>query len=135
MALLKILAQTLILIAIPLVVQGSVKPGKTEDDMEDTVENKALGGILSVGRYIIVICISVGFTCARYSVLTIEHPKGAEYTPPISVTMHCVINLTFQLRTAEITVNYAHMLVVLSVRMRVTWLMHCKGNPHVWMQA
>jgi len=91
-----VLAQTLISIAIPLVMQGEVKPGKTEGDMEYTVQNKALGGILSVGRYIIMICIYVGFTCVIYSVFTIEHPKGAQYTPPISVTMQCVINLTFQ---------------------------------------
>jgi len=41
------------------------------------------------------------------------------------------------LRTAAITVNYAPMLAVLflAMRMRVTWLTQGKGNPPVWMQA
>jgi len=91
-----VLAQTLISIAIPLVMQGNVKKGKAEGDMEYEVENKALGAVLSIVRYVIMICIYVGFSCVIYSIFTIEHPKGAEYTPPISVTMQCVINLTFQ---------------------------------------
>merc|ERR1719454_56032 len=91
-----VLAQTLISIAIPLVMQGNVKKGKTEGDMEYEIENKGLGGILTVVRYVIMICIYVGFSCVIYSIFTIEHPKGSEYTPPISVTMQCVINLTFQ---------------------------------------
>jgi len=91
-----VVAQTLISIVIPLVMQGKVKQGKTEGDMEYTVENSALGGILTFARYIIMICIYVGFSCVIYSVFTIEHPKGSQYTPPISVTMQCVINLTFQ---------------------------------------
>merc|ERR1719453_1061665 len=91
-----VVAQTLISIIIPLVMQGTVKKGKTEGDMVYEVENKALGGILTVVRYIIMICIYVGFSCVIYSIFTIEHPKGPEYTPPISVTMQCVINLTFQ---------------------------------------
>merc|ERR1719482_1667777 len=56
----------------------------------------ALGGILTAARYVIMICIYIGFSCVIYSVFTIQHPKGDEYTPPISVTMQCVINLTFQ---------------------------------------
>ena len=38
----------------------------------------------------------LGFTAAIYSVFTIQHPKGEEYTPPISVTMQCVIKLAVQ---------------------------------------
>ena len=91
-----VLAQTLISNAIPLVLNGSVKRGKAEGDMEYSIENKALGRILSFGRYIIMICIYVGFSYVIYSIFTIEHSKGAEYAPPISVTMQCVINLTFQ---------------------------------------
>jgi hypothetical protein len=91
-----VVAQTLISIIIPLVLNGSVKKGKTEGDMEYTIENKGLGGILSLLRYVIMVCIYVGFSCVIYSIFTIEHPKGPQYTPPISVTMQCVINLTFQ---------------------------------------
>jgi hypothetical protein len=159
-----VLAQTLISIAIPLVLNGSVKKGKAEGDMEYTIENKALGGILSFGRYIIMICIYVGFSCVIYSIFTIEHPKGAEYTPPISVTMQCVINLTFQfffiylmiwvcisvdeftghsfplikntMENALGTVAYCPMLAILFVatRMRALRITNNKGAPPGWAQ-
>ena len=58
-----LLAQILISNAIPLVLNGSVKKGKAEGDMEYSIENKALGRILSFGRYIIMFCIYVGFSC------------------------------------------------------------------------
>merc|ERR1719399_1356998 len=90
-------AQVIISIAVTLVLSGTSEPNpKVEGDMTFKVENKALGGILSVGRYLIMFCIYIGFSCVVYSVFTIQHPKGPEYTPPISVTMQCVINLTFQ---------------------------------------
>jgi len=91
-----LLAQTCLSVAVPLVLQGDVKVGKCEGDMEYNVENKLLGSILAIGRYVMMICIYVGVACVIYSVFTIEHPKGPEYTIPISPTMQCVINLTFQ---------------------------------------
>jgi hypothetical protein len=91
-----LLAQTIFSVAVPLVLQGNVKVGKCEGDMEYEVENKMLGSILAIGRYVMMICIYVGVGCVIYSIFTIEHPKGPEYTIPISPTMQCVINLTFQ---------------------------------------
>jgi hypothetical protein len=91
-----LLAQTIFSVAVPLVLQGNVKVGKCEGDMEYEIENKMLGSILAIGRYVMMICIYVGVGCIIYSVFTIEHPKGPEYTIPISPTMQCVINLTFQ---------------------------------------
>jgi hypothetical protein len=91
-----LLAQTLCSVAVPLVLQGDVKQGKVEGDMEYEVENKALGSILAIGRYVMMICIYVGVGCVIYSIFTIQHPKGPEYTIPISPTMQCVINMTFQ---------------------------------------
>merc|ERR1719387_2945988 len=66
--------------------------------MKYTVEgtNAAIGGVLTVVRFLIMVCIYVGFSCVIYSIFTIEHPMGPQYTPPISVTMKCVINLTVQ---------------------------------------
>merc|ERR1719248_505022 len=91
-----LLAQTLFSVAVPLVLQGEAKVGKCEGDMEYTVENKAFGAILAIGRYVMMICLYIGAGCVIYSIFTIEHPKGPEYTIPISPTMQCVINLTFQ---------------------------------------
>jgi len=91
-----LLAQTICSIAVPLVLQGDVKVGKCEGDMEYNVENKLLGSCLAIGRYVMMICLYVGAGCVVYSIFTIQHPKGPEYTIPISVTMQCVLNFTFQ---------------------------------------
>jgi len=84
---------------IPVVLGGKVKPGKVEGEMEYEVNNMVPGAIMTAVRFLITICIYVGFSCVIYSILTIEHPAGEEYTPPISVTMQCVINLTVQFFT------------------------------------
>jgi hypothetical protein len=159
------LAQVLISIAVTLVLSGTSVPNKdVEGDMTFTVDNKPLGVILSVGRYIIMFCIYVGFTCVIYSIFTIQHPKGDQYTPPISVTMQCVINLTFQfffiylliwvcvtideftgwkwqllintMENMKGTVAYCPMLAILFVgtRMRALLITNNRGAPQGWVQ-
>ena len=62
-------AQVLISIVVTLVLSGTSVPNpKMEDDMTFKGENKALGAILSVGRYLIMFCMHVGFTCVIYSI-------------------------------------------------------------------
>jgi len=158
------LAQVLISIAVPLVLQGKAEVGTTEGDMVYKVENQFLGSALSVGRYVIMLCIYIGFTCVIYSVFTIEHPQGSQHTPPISVTMQCVINLTTQyffvylmiwvgvsikeftgkswllltntMESARGTIQFCPMLSILFVgtRMRALWLTDNKGAPQGWVQ-
>merc|ERR1719453_797817 len=159
------LAQVLISIAVTLVLSGTSEVNKkVEGDMVFKVENKTLGIVLSVARYLIMFCIYIGFTCVIYSVFTIQHPKGDQYTPPISVTMQCVINLTFQfffvyigiwvgisvkeftkfewpllMNTIESmigTVAYCPMLAILFVgtRMRALLITNNKGAPQGWVQ-
>merc|ERR1719231_1247638 len=91
--------QTTLCVVIPVVLGGKVKPGKVEGDMEYEVNNAGLATVLTVVRFCITFCIYVGFACVIYSIFTIEHPQGPQYTPPISVTMQCVINLTVQFFT------------------------------------
>merc|ERR1719393_334100 len=69
--------------------------------MEYEVENKAFGAILAIGRYIMMICLYIGAGCVIYSIFTIQHPKGPEYTIPISPTMQCVINMTLQITDSK----------------------------------
>merc|ERR1719390_284714 len=88
--------QTALCVVIPVVLGGKAKPGKVEGDMEFEVSNTGLATVLTIVRFCITFCIYVGFACVIYSIFTIEHPKGPQYTPPISVTMKCVINLTVQ---------------------------------------
>merc|ERR1719171_3428418 len=133
--------------------------------MEYKVDSFPLvGTILTVGRYVIMFCIYVGFTAVIYSVLTIEHPQGPQYTPPISVTMQCVINLTVQFFTvylmlwiaqtakdfmgwemrrgselmenAKGTIQFCPMLAILFVgtRMRALMITNNKGAPQGWVQ-
>merc|ERR1719160_537891 len=68
-----VLLQTILSVAVPVVMGGSVKRGTTEGDMEYTVENKIAGGILTVCRYLIMLCIYIGFTAVVVSVFTLEH--------------------------------------------------------------
>jgi len=159
-----LLAQTCFSVAVPLVLQGEVKKGKCEGDMEYTVDNKLFGTVLAIGRYVMMICLYIGAGCVIYSIFTIEHPKGPEYTIPISPTMQCVINLTFQfffvyiwiwaaITVKEFTgfewalltqtmenckgvVMFCPMLAILFVgtRMRALMLTDSKGSPQGWCQ-
>jgi len=159
-----LLAQTCFSVAVPIVLQGEVKKGKCEGDMEYTVENKLFGTILAIGRYVMMICLYIGAGCVIYSIFTITHPKGPEYTIPISPTMQCVINLTFQfffvyiwiwaaITVKEFTgfewalmtqtmenctgvVMFCPMLAILFVgtRMRALMLTDSRGSPQGWCQ-
>merc|ERR1719258_360506 len=126
--------------------------------------NSRSRSILAIGRYVMMICIYVGVACVIYSIFTIQHPKGPEYTIPISPTMQCVINLTFQfffvyiwiwaaitikeftgfewalmtqtMENAKGVVFFCPMLAILFVgtRMRALMLTDWKGAPQGWCQ-
>jgi len=159
-----VLAQTCLCIAIPVVLGGKAKKGKVEGDMEYEVNNMVPGIVMTIIRFCITISIYVGFTCVIYSIFTIQHPQGPQYTPPISVTMQCVINLTVQFFTvylglwiaqtvkdflnydlprltelmldAQATVAFCPMLAILFVgtRMRALLITNNKGAPQGWVQ-
>merc|ERR1719301_396228 len=108
--------------------------------------------------------IYLGIVCVIWSVFSIQHPKGKEYTPPISVTMQCVINLTVQfffvytllwicitvkeftgwewhfitnaMENAKGTLAFCPMLSILFVatRLRAMTLTNWKGAPQGWAQ-
>merc|ERR550514_1255377 len=159
-----LLAQTCLCVAIPVLLGGKAKKGKVEGDMEYEVNNVVPGIIMTIIRFCITICIYVGFTCVIYSIFTIQHPQGPQYTPPISVTMQCVINLTVQFFTiylglwiaqtvkdflgyelprltelmedAKATIAFCPMLAILFVgtRMRALMITNNKGAPQGWVQ-
>merc|ERR1719421_436104 len=178
-----LLVQCILAIVIPLVVGGEVKKRKRTrtvrnaqgelekveyddqtGDVQYEVQHETIGKILEVLRWIVMACIYVGFSCVIYSVFTIQHPKGPEYTPPISVTMQCVINLTVQfffvylliwiavtveelmgwdwhfiknpMETAVGTVAFCPMLAILfvGVRMRALRLSNNRGAPQGYVQ-
>merc|ERR1719281_1803851 len=160
-----VMMQCIFAIATPLVLGGSVKKGdKGQGDIEYKVENKAIGSCLMVARWFIMISVYLGIAAVTWSVFAIEHPKGKQYTPPISVTMQCVINLTWQFFTvftmiwicitvkeltgwewhiisnamenAKGTIAFCPMLAILFVgtRMRALQLTNNKGAPQGWAQ-
>merc|ERR550514_365831 len=92
-----VMFQTIFSVAVPLVMAGGkVEKGSTEGDMVYKVENKMLGMCLTGCRYVIMLSIYIGFTAVVVSIFTLAHPKGVQYTPPISPTVQCVMCLTFQ---------------------------------------
>jgi len=97
-----LIVQCIVAITIPLVVQSAkVSKGAVEGDMQFTIgEDKEgtsmLAKSLAVFRWIVMLSIYGAGIAVVCSVFTIEHPDGPEYTPPISPTMQCVINLAFQ---------------------------------------
>merc|ERR1719482_991561 len=160
-----VMVQCILAVAVPLVVGGSVKKGdKGEGDVEYTVNYPILGTCLAVVRFIIMFSVYIGISAVIWSVFSIQHPKGKEYTPPISVTMQCVINLTAQfffvytllwiaitvkeftgwewhfitnaMENAKGTIAFCPMLSILFVatRMRAMTLTNWKGAPQGWAQ-
>merc|ERR1719191_704068 len=159
-----VMFQTIFSVAVPIVMGGTVKKGTTEGDMEYTVSNKVVGLCLTACRYIVMLSIYIGFTAVVVSIFTLEHPNGAEYTPPISPTVQCVLNLTFQfffiylmvwacislrewtnmewplltntMESCMGTVAFCPMLAILFVgtRMRALQMTNNKGAPQGWAQ-
>merc|ERR1719240_1920028 len=147
--------QTALCVVIPVVLGGKAKPGKVEGDMEFEVNNTGIATVLTIARFYITICIYIGFSCVIWSVFTIEHPAGPQYTPPISVTMKCVINLTvqffvcylglwiaqtakdyMQMELPKVTIQFCPMLAILFVgtRMRALLITNNRGAPQGWAQ-
>merc|ERR550537_1325730 len=92
-----LVAQCMVSVAIPLALGGKVIKTKVEGDVQYEVGgNWALVKGLTVFRYLIQLSVYAAATAVVCSVFTIEHPEGKEYTPQVSPTMQCVINLSFQ---------------------------------------
>merc|ERR1719284_904575 len=159
-----VMFQVIFSVAIPIIMSGTVKKGSTEGDMVYEVSNKPIGMCLTAGRYIIMLSIYIGFTAVIVSIFTLAHPKGVEFTPPISPTVRCVMCLTFQfffiylmvwacislrewtgmewplltntMESAMGTVAFCPMLAILFVgtRMRALQMTNNKGAPQGWAQ-
>merc|ERR1719428_466610 len=119
-----VMIQCILAIAVPLVLGGTVKKGdKGEGDVEYEVNNKGLGTCLLVFRWFVMLSVYLGITAVIWSVFVIEHPKGKQYTPPISVTMQCVINLTFQF-----FIVYLMIWICLTIKEVTGWEWHFISN-------
>jgi hypothetical protein len=91
-----VMVQTVLVIALPLVVRCECKRGASEGDVVFELENRTLGIVMTVIRYVALVALYGGFTAVMVSVFVIEHPTDVKLTPPISPAMQCVMNLTVQ---------------------------------------
>jgi len=91
-----VLLQTVLVILMPFVTRCECKRGASEGDVVFELENKTLGIVMTVIRYIALVALYAGFTAVMVSVFIIEHPTDVKLTPPISPAMQCVMNLTVQ---------------------------------------
>merc|ERR1719301_173611 len=91
-----VLLQTVLVILMPFVTRCECKRGASEGDVLFELENKTLGIVMTVLRYVALLALYGGFTAVMVSVFLIEHPDGPEKTPPISPAMQCVMNLAVQ---------------------------------------
>merc|ERR1719324_1962315 len=161
-----LILQTIVSVTIPYLLNGDVKKGRMEGDMEYDVgpaESWTAKGMTSF-RFIIMLSVYASATAVVCSVFTIQHPDGKEQTPPLSPTMQCVLNLSFQYfliygllwvfitvedftsfdlafvkdaaESAKSTVQFAPMLAVLFIatRMRALQMTDNKGSPQGWVQ-
>merc|ERR1719281_2031432 len=91
-----VMAQTMLVILMPFTTKCECKQGASEGDVTFVMENKTLGIVMTVVRYVCLVALYAGFTAVMVSVFLIEHPTDVSLTPPISPAMQCVMNLTVQ---------------------------------------
>jgi hypothetical protein len=90
-----VMVQVLMLLAIPLVLDGKLKEGSTEGDVTFELPNPTMMALLTATRYMVMLALYGGFTAVIYSVMVIEAPPGRTYVP-VSPAMQCTMNLTTQ---------------------------------------
>jgi len=92
-----VLVQNLLVIGLPLIFGDcQAEKGAVEGDVIFTGLNSTVELIVTIARYVCMLCLYGGFTAVMVSVFLIEHPDGPEKTPPISPAMQCVMNLAVQ---------------------------------------
>merc|ERR1719243_532201 len=87
---------TLLSIAVPLLLGGTMKTNPVTKESTFEVPNPMLGYILVAVRYICMISFYGGAVGVAYSIFTFEAPAGPQATLPVSPTVQCVVNLTCQ---------------------------------------
>merc|ERR1719240_1570175 len=93
------------------------------EHVEYDVNNKWIGTCLTVLRYFVMFSVYLGVSAVIWSVFALEHPKGPQFTPPISVKMQCVINLTVQF-----FIIYIMIWVAITIKELTGWEWHLITN-------
>jgi hypothetical protein len=93
-----LIAQTLLATLVPLFLNGKASKGKMDGDVKVEIEDASptVAKGLTALRFLLMVSLYSGLIAVVCSVFTIQHPAGKEFTPPLSPTMQCVLNLSFQ---------------------------------------
>jgi hypothetical protein len=91
-----VVLQSLLVITVPFCLGGKARKGPSEGDITFEIRNTCCNNFLLLIRWIAILCLYGGFSVVVYSMLTIQHRKGPQYTPEVSPTLQCVIILTVQ---------------------------------------
>merc|ERR1719456_197853 len=91
-----LVAQTVLATIVPLLLNKEVKPARMEGEVEFEVGEGYVAKGVTAFRFLIMLSVYAAAIAVVCSVFTIVHPDGKEYTPPLSPTMQCVLNLVFQ---------------------------------------
>jgi len=86
---------TLLSIAVPLALGGSMKTDPVTKESTFEVPNPIFGYVLLAARYACMLGFYGGAVGVAYSIFTFEAPAGTT-TLPVSPTVQCVVNLTCQ---------------------------------------
>merc|ERR1719171_2366057 len=91
-----VLVQTLMVVAVPLVMGG--EPKVTEDGTPVVEGSSIMGKIFTVIRYLAMIAMYGGFTTVCVGAFMMEAPKSVypDGPPPVSPAVACTMNLTTQ---------------------------------------
>jgi len=157
-----ILCQTILILVIPMLPGGDARRGSSEGDIEFKLPSGPISWILLFARYTLMTALYGGAVAILVSIFTIQKENGP--TPPVSPTVLCITVLTAQfflvylalwicimfrdvtghriemflwtLESTRVTVQFAPMLAVLMVGLRLRALQHTdqKGAPQGWAQ-
>jgi len=86
---------TLLSIAVPLALGGSMKANPVTKESTFEVPHPMLGHVLLAVRYFCMLSFYGGAVGVAYSIFTFEAPDG-KTTLPVSPTVQCVVNMTCQ---------------------------------------
>jgi len=87
---------TLLAIAVPLVLGGTMKRNDLTKETTFQVPGAALACSLLVIRYMSQVAFYGGTIGVAYSIFVFEAPGGEKHTLPVSTTLQCVVNLACQ---------------------------------------
>merc|ERR1719324_898144 len=155
--------QMCLALAVPTLLGGKVSAGHAPGDVMFEVKSKVLATVLLLVRIVAMLLVNAGVACTIFAIVSIQHPMGWGYTPPISTTVQCIIVMSIQfflvyflfwafwivnefhggsnssavqqaLESAQAAVHFCPMLAILFLTARLRALhLGTKAHPQFWV--